>query len=113
MTTVRADYDARLSIALLISNTVPYVVTLVVALLVSLYLLLDASTWVQRLMQLTYLSPQFKVFLLLLALGGFACSWLAEKYLLPVLAKFIGRAKDRSRPRPPKLYKQLQLEMRI
>ncbi|KAI9887777.1 MAG: hypothetical protein M1823_000418 [Watsoniomyces obsoletus] len=94
-------------------DNVPYVVTLVVALLVSLYLLLDPAAWVQRLMQLTYLSPEFKIFLLLLALGGFACSWLAEKYLLPILAKLIGRAKDRSRPPPPKLYKQLQLEMRI
>jgi cation-transporting ATPase 13A3/4/5 len=96
-----------------ITPPVPFVVTIVISILVSTYLLLDPTTWVQDLMELTEISRPFKVFLLLLALTGFACSWVAEKHLLPRLAKAIGRAKDRSQSKKRKLYKELQDEMRM
>ena len=91
-------------------------VTLVVGLLLSTYLLFDPAIWLQHFMQLTYLSLGFKILLFGLALGGFACSWFGERYALPRLAKLIGTAKERLRPnqrKRRKQYKLLQLEMRI
>lgn len=91
----------------------PFVVTIVVALLASSYIMLDPTKWLQDLFELTFLSTDFKIVLLTIAISGFACSWLAEKHLLPQLAKTIGRVKDRSRPKQQKLYKMLEQEMRI
>ncbi|KAI9677560.1 MAG: hypothetical protein M1817_006514 [Caeruleum heppii] len=98
------------------TGNVPFVVTIVVTFLFATYLLLDPALWLQRFMQLTYLSRAFKLYLLMLALGWFACSWLAEKYVLPRLAKVVGRAKQRLRPKHQhqrKQYKLLQEEMRL
>lgn len=92
---------------------VPFVVTIVIALIVSSYMLLDPATWLQRLMELTFLSTAFKIILLGLGMVGFGSSWVAEKHLLPHLAKVVGKIKDRSRPKKRKLYKVLQEEMRI
>lgn len=91
----------------------PFVVTVVVSLLVSLYMLLDPTAWVQKLMELTYMSTSFKLFLLALAVAGFGCSWVAEKYILPALAKQIGKLQARSRVKKRRLYKCLEQEMRI
>lgn len=92
---------------------VPFVVTIVVSLLVSLYMLLDPTAWVQRLMQLTYMSTPFKVFLLALAVIGFGSSWVAEKYLLPSLAKLVGKLRSHSYTKKRKLHKCLEQEMWI
>ncbi len=83
------------------------------AFLVSTYLLFNPTVWMQRFMQLTYLSRDYKIFLLVLAIFGFGCSWVAEKALLPRLAKRIGKIKERYRPKQRKLYKMLQDEMRV
>ncbi|KAI9751064.1 MAG: hypothetical protein M1815_001393 [Lichina confinis] len=94
-------------------ENMPFVVTIVVALLVSVYMLLDPTTWVQRLMELTFVSTLFKLCLLALALVAFACSWFAEKYLLPGLAKVFGRLQYGAQAKKRKLYKCLEQEMMI
>ena len=96
--------------------TVPFVVTIVVGLLLSTYLLFDPARWLQRLMQLTDTSMEFKAFLLGLAMLGFGCSWMGEKFVLPRLAKRIGWAKQRLRPwhrQKRKQYKVLLEQMRL
>ncbi|KAI9841929.1 MAG: hypothetical protein M1837_000315 [Sclerophora amabilis] len=98
------------------TDNVPFVVTIVVTLLLSTYMLFDPAAWLQQFMQLTDMSMNFKLFLVALIVGGFACSWIAEKHMLPRLAKLIGRARQRLRPthrKKRKLYKVLMDEMRI
>lgn len=82
---------------------------MVVALLISTYLLLDPAEWLYNLMGLTFISNQFKIFLIVLAIGGFFCSYAAEKYLFPPMAKLIGKAKQALRPNKPKKRKEYKL----
>lgn len=89
---------------------------MVVALLISTYMLFDPAKWVYDLMQLTFMSLDFRVFILVLAVGGFLCSYLAERFAFPRLAKFIGTMKTRLRPKKQKQrkqYKVVQEAMRI
>jgi cation-transporting ATPase 13A2 len=53
-------------------------------------MLFDPADWVMSSMELTDMDVSFKVFLLVLGVGNFAVAYLAEGYLLPGLAKWIG-----------------------
>lgn len=70
---------------------------MVVALLISTYMLFDPADWLYDLMQLTDLSLRFEVFLLVLAAGGFACAYFAERVLFPQLARGVGKLAQRIR----------------
>jgi hypothetical protein len=72
---------------------VPFVVTIVVTLLMSLYMLLDPAEWLSNFMDLTEMSLDFKWILLVLAGFGFAIAYLAERHIFPTMAKYIGRLK--------------------
>ena len=96
--------------------TVPFVVTVVAALLFSTYMLFDAGTWLVDLMVLTPMSVDFKMFLLVLALGGFACAWIAEKRVFLWVARFFGKLYDTLWPhrrKKRKEYKLLLEDMRM
>lgn len=98
------------------TTTVPFVITMVVALLASSYMLFDPAQWLYKLMQLTDMSLNFKIFILVLAIGGFLCSYLAERFAFPRLARLVGRMKARLRPnkqKKRKQYKVIQEAMRI
>lgn len=100
----------------LTSPTVPFVVTIVVAVLFTSYMLFDPAEWLSRFVQLTKMSMGFKVFLLVLAMGGFVFAWLAERRFFPWLAAFIGKAHNFCRPghrKKRKQYKLLLEKMRI
>ena len=88
---------------------VPFVVTIVVALLISLYMLLDPAIWLANFMDLTGMSLDYELFLLALATAGFAGAYLAERYFLPLLAKSVGKLKLYLRPSHPKKRKQYKL----
>jgi len=92
------------------------VVTFVAALLFSAYMLFDPGTRLASFMQLTYLSIDFKVFVLILATGGLFCAWLAERRVFPWLARMIGRTYDwmwPQRRKKRKEYKILIAKMRM
>ncbi|MCJ1476845.1 hypothetical protein MMC13_005514 [Lambiella insularis] len=57
-------------------EVVPFVVTIVAALLFSAYMLLDPGSGLSDFMKLTPLSISFKLFILILAAGGFVCAWI-------------------------------------
>ncbi|KAL8755421.1 MAG: hypothetical protein Q9199_003644 [Rusavskia elegans] len=76
------------------THNLPFVVTIVVALLFCSYMLFDPAGWLASSMQLTFMTVQFKVFILILAIGGFACAWLAERRVFLLLARMIGQAHD-------------------
>ncbi|KAI9746524.1 MAG: hypothetical protein M1818_000237 [Claussenomyces sp. TS43310] len=100
---------------LALSYNLPFVVTIVVALLFSSYMLFDPAKWLAKFMQLTEMAPDFKIFILLLGIGYFLLAWLAEKYALPRLAKVIGKGvqKVRKTPKQRKTYKVVQERMRV
>lgn len=89
--------------------SVPFVITMVVALLISTYMLLDPAKWLYDLMGLTFISDNYKGFMLVLALGGFCCSYAAERFLFPQLAKLLGRLKQAMHPNEPKKRKQYKM----
>lgn len=98
------------------SSTVPFVVTIVVALLFSSYMLIDPGIWLADFMQLTWMSMGFKIFVLILAMGGFAVAWAAEKWVSLWFAAVMGGMHDwlwPQRRKKRKQYKLLLERMRI
>ncbi|WPG97456.1 putative cation-transporting atpase [Acrodontium crateriforme] len=97
------------------AHNLPFVITMFVALAVSSYMLFDPAKWLYKLMELTDMSVNFRVFILVLGVGGFSCSYLAEKHIFPLLAKWIGNAIQKSRgvPKKRKEYKVIAKDMRI
>jgi cation-transporting ATPase 13A2 len=77
-------------------------------------MLFDPAVWLAKFMQLTNMTPDFRVFLLVLGMGYFALAWASEKYVLPKLAKLIGKVveKVRSTPKQRKQYKIIQEKLK-
>jgi cation-transporting ATPase 13A3/4/5 len=98
-----------------IRHNLPFVITMAVALGISSYMLFDPAPWLTQAMELTWMSPEFRIFILVLGVGAFAISYLAERHLLPGLATVIGKAKQRlsSTPKKRKEYKVIQEDMRV
>ena len=90
-------------------TNVPFCVTLVVALFISLYMLLDPAEWLQSFMDLTNMSLEYELFLLALALVGFVIAYLAEQYLLPQMAKWVGQLNKKLRTSHQKKRKQYKV----
>jgi cation-transporting P-type ATPase 13A2 len=96
-------------------SLVPFVVTIVVALLFSCYMLLDPALWLASFMQLTHMSVDFRLFILVLGCGYFLLAWMGERYVLPRLAKVLGLVKGNLGrfPKQRKAYKVIMGKMRI
>ena len=92
-------------------HNLPFVITMVVTLLISTYMLFDPAHWLVHLMQLTFLSDRFEIFLVVLAIGGFACAYGAERYVFPHLAKIIGQARRSMRPERQKKRKKYKIAL--
>lgn len=93
----------------------PFVVTILVAFLFTSYMLFDPAEWLSRFIQLTKLSWKFRIFLLMLSLGGFGIAWLAEKRFFLWLAAAIAQIHLFFRPahrKKRKAYKLLLEKMR-
>lgn len=104
-----------LSVCVLLTPTaVPFVVTIVVTLLFSSYMLFDPSEALAEFMNLTKMSWDFKVFILVLGIGYIAIAWTSENYLLPRLAKYLGILKTTltKEPKKRKSYKLVLEQMR-
>ena len=95
-------------------NNLPFVITMGVALAISSYMLFDPAVWLYNLIQLTWISPLFKIFILVLALGGFIFMYLSERLVFPRLAKAIGKLKTRWKrtPKRRKEYKVILEDLR-
>ena len=60
-------------------------------------------------MQLTFMSSDFKAFLFALAIGVFLISWIAEKYLFYSIARVLGKAYTQLWPRYRKQRRQYKV----
>jgi len=85
------------------------VVTIVATSLFSAYMLFDPGAWLVNIMQLTTMTVNFKIFLLVLALGGLACAWIAERRVFLWVARLIGKVHDALWPRRRKKRKEYKL----
>lgn len=72
-------------------------------------MLFDPGAWLANLMQLTFMSVDFKVFLLVLASGGLACAWIAERNVFLLVARFLGKAHGTLWPHKRKQRKEYKL----
>ncbi|KAJ5584088.1 uncharacterized protein N7459_003888 [Penicillium hispanicum] len=95
---------------------VPFLCTIIVDLLVGGYMLFRPSKWVAGVMELTFMSDGFRGWLLVLALGIFMLSWVAEVTIFPRLARVLGQARARLQPsyrKKRRQYKVLLEELRL
>ncbi|KAL4985673.1 hypothetical protein BDW68DRAFT_164681 [Aspergillus falconensis] len=95
-------------------TNVPFLTVIVADLMFSGYMLFRPSVWIKQVMQLTYLSDAFAIWLIGLVLGSFLFAWLAERKLFPQLARIIGRLQVLMRPghqKQRRQYKTLLEEM--
>ncbi|KAF2112000.1 ATPase type 13A2 [Lophiotrema nucula] len=98
------------------SRNLPFVVTMLIALVITSYMLFDPAKWLVKLMELTYMDTPFKFFVLALGLGNFALAYTSEKFVFPALAKWIGIMKVKVNPKwskKRKAYKEILESMRI
>ncbi|MCJ1260209.1 hypothetical protein MMC22_000068 [Lobaria immixta] len=98
------------------AQNLPFVVTIVADLLFCVYMLLDPGAWLTNFMQLTNMAFDFKIFILFLALGGFICAWVSEKYLAVWLARIMRKGHDTFWPnhnKTRKQYKKILEDMQI
>ncbi|KAL9031899.1 MAG: hypothetical protein Q9196_000095 [Gyalolechia fulgens] len=91
------------------NDCVPFVITIVVALLFSAYMLFDPAVWLTNVMELTDMTVDFKVFIIVLASGGFACAWIAERKVFLWLANVIGSMHDYVLPQRRKRRKRYKM----
>jgi len=82
---------------------------MITALFLSTYMLTDPAAWLTNLMELTYMSWDFKMFLLGLAAAGFAVMYLSEVFVFPRLARWIGVVKVKVAPGTRKKRKEYKV----
>ncbi|KAJ6171641.1 hypothetical protein N7470_000708 [Penicillium chermesinum] len=81
-----------------ITKNAPFLCTILIDLLVAGYMLFRPSTWVAQVMQLTFMSDGYRIGLVVLAIGFFVSSWVAEMAVFPRLARVIGVIRTRMQP---------------
>ncbi|KAK2791510.1 hypothetical protein FQN53_002619 [Emmonsiellopsis sp. PD_33] len=91
------------------TSNVPFVVTIIVTLLFSTYMLFEPARWLFRLMELTEMSLGFRLWIMGLALGGFVVAWFGERYFFPKLARAVGHFVRWLRPNKAKQRRQYKV----
>ncbi|KAI1166378.1 hypothetical protein F5B18DRAFT_607041 [Nemania serpens] len=71
----------------------PFMTTILLALAIVIYMVFTPAHWLRKLMQLTRISPSFKVTLLVLGGVYLVLAWIGENYVFQPLARAIGNAK--------------------
>ncbi|KAK1997065.1 ATPase [Colletotrichum falcatum] len=96
-------------------NNWPFMATIAVTLMITLYMILGPVDRVRDLMQLTKTSWDFKMFMILLGGVYLATAWTSEKYIFPKLARAAGYFKERAlkRPKQRKEYKMILENMQM
>ncbi|KAK5111234.1 hypothetical protein LTR62_005262 [Meristemomyces frigidus] len=93
------------------AENLPFVITLLTALAITSYMLFDPAPWLDELMELTWMSQYFRLFVLGLGAAAFVASYLCERHVFPVVARWVGRMRRGQKVR--KEYKVIREDMRI
>ncbi|RKF82377.1 putative cation-transporting ATPase [Golovinomyces cichoracearum] len=83
----------------------PFVITIVLTLASTIFLLFNPSVEVANFMELTKLSLNFKFFIFLLGSSYFFVAWLSEKIILVRISDFFRKNKVFGKPAKRKIYK--------
>ncbi|KAK0720470.1 hypothetical protein B0H67DRAFT_576197 [Lasiosphaeris hirsuta] len=91
----------------------PFVATIGVVLLITSYMVGDTAYWLQHLMQLTYMSWDFKFFIGALGLLYLGLAWTGENVIFHRLARLIGQGREKfmHQVKTRKQYKVIQERM--
>jgi cation-transporting ATPase 13A3/4/5 len=91
----------------------PFVATIAIALVFTLYMVLIPAKWLKHIMQLTHTSWDYRLLIVVFGICYLAVAWVGEKYVFQRLARLIGRAKQAitKRPKKRKEYKLIQERM--
>ena len=94
--------------------TGPFVTTIAVVLVITVYMIFNPAHWLKKLMELTPTTWDFKFFLVFLGIAYLVLAMAAEKWVLPAAARAIGKAKlaVTKQPKKRKEYKLIQESMR-
>ncbi|KAJ5661616.1 uncharacterized protein N7477_009232 [Penicillium maclennaniae] len=98
------------------TSNVPFLCTMIIDLLIAGFMLFRPSKWVADVMQLTWMSDGYRLWILLFAFAAFALSWTAEVVAFPRLARFLGHARaclQTNFRKKRRQYKVLLEEMRL
>ncbi|RYP04255.1 hypothetical protein DL765_010245 [Monosporascus sp. GIB2] len=71
----------------------PFMATIATALAMTAYMILSPAHWLVKLMQLTPISSAFKATLFVLGGTYLLTAWIAENYVFPSVARWVGQAK--------------------
>lgn len=113
---IAMDIEGKIQMLTLVLAIAPFLCTIIIDLLIAGYMLFRPSKWVSKVMELTWMSDNFRRWLLALAFGAFALSWAAETVVFPRLARIIGHTRVRLQPnyhKKRRQYKVLLEEMRL
>lgn len=88
-------------------------ITVFGALLVTVYMITEPAHWVKKLMQLTRMSWDYKLFLATLGVIYIALAWGYDKYVATRLARALGHAQQRvtGKTKKRKEYKLIREQM--
>lgn len=109
-------YPQLITVSDRVASLAPFLCTIIIDLLIAGFMLFRPSEWVVRVMQLTWMSDGYRIWILAFAFGAFALSWMAEAVAFPRLARFLGHARARLQPnfrKKRRQYKVLLEEMRM
>jgi len=86
----------------------PFVATIAITLATTCYMILGPAHWFKHMMQLTHLSWNFKMLLLVLGLVHLGLAWTGEDLVFPRLARWIGQQRE-AVTKQPKIRKQYKV----
>ena len=98
-----------------ICRTGPFVGTIIAALVLITYMVLEPAHWLRKLMQLTKMSYSFKTTLIGLGIIYFVLAWVSENYIFPRLSRALGKARLAlsNKPKQRKEYKVIAERMQM
>lgn len=76
------------------NETGPFNLTVGLVLLVSVYMVLGPAHWLKKLMQVSKMSLNFEIFLLVLGIVYLVIGWIFERHVSQRLARALGRVKE-------------------
>lgn len=82
---------------------------MITALFISTYLLLDPAQWLFDLMELTFMSWDFKLVIFAVAVAGFGVMYTSEVWVFPRLARWIGEVRVKISPKTKKKRKEYKV----
>ncbi|KAL6790409.1 putative Ca2+ pump [Trichoderma sp. SZMC 28013] len=91
----------------------PFITTIILSLAVTVYMIAGPAPWLYDLMQLSYMSLDYDLFLVLLGFMYFALAWVFQEFLSLRLARLLGTLNKwvTGRAKTRKQYKLIQEEM--